>query len=252
MDDTRDFRARFGTFLDRAEDIYLRVLRASVLIIASIMILFAAWLALSSAYKLSRSPESVEEKVASVAPEELTAAELPDAVAAKSAGAKEASASSAQRQFYRDLVGRYYQLFRNRFEPYRQADDKRLTRDEFDDNFVGSAKKLNELATGALDFDSDQRDLKDLLTVMTAAADNPNTKGRLQKYQIAKKVRVANQVQRSRTEYRRGWDSFSTSCRDWYESPIGCASQRAVQVPYTETVYSMEFAKGTQSHSQIF
>lgn len=252
MSETREFRDRLSTFLDRAEHIYLRVLRASVLLIASIMVVFALWLAISSAYKLSRSPDSVTEEVASVAPEELVVASSPDVAEVEPADAKQPTASPAQRQFYSEFVGRYYQLFRNRFEPYRQAEDKRLTRDEFDDSFVGSAKKLSEVASGTLDFESDQRDLKELLRVMTAAAENPAIKGRLQRYQAAKKVRVAKQVQRSRTEYRRGWDRYSTACSNWYYSPIGCAVQRTVEVPYTQTVYSMEFPKGTQSHTQTF
>jgi hypothetical protein len=87
---------------------------------------------------------------------------------------------------------------------------------------------------------------------MSEAAVKPQTQQRLQQYKGAKKVRVGRKVQRSRTETRSGWNSYSTSCENWYLSPMGCSEQRSVQVPYTETVYGMQFPKGTQTHTQIF
>lgn len=78
------------------------------------------------------------------------------------------------------------------------------------------------------------------------------TRQRLQRYKAARKVRVGRRVQRTRTEYRQGWNRYSMDCPDWYYPPYGCSERRAVQVPYTETVYSMQYPEGTQSHSQIF
>ena len=57
-----EWRDRFGQALDRIEGVYLKVLRGVVLLVATVMILIAAWLALSGLYKMSRSPDSVEEK----------------------------------------------------------------------------------------------------------------------------------------------------------------------------------------------
>jgi hypothetical protein len=247
----RGWRSRVGTALDRAEHVYLRVLRAMILIIATLMIGFAAWLAVSSLYKMSRSPDSVEEKVASVQSDELVDAEL-EATRPLPAEAAKPVATPEQRRFYNDFASRYYGLYQARFEPFRQADDKQLSKDEFDDSFIGSEKRLEQVASGELDFENDSADLRTLLTVMTEAADKPTTRQRLEKYKRAHKVRVANKVQRTRTEYRRGWDSYATHCAGWYESPVGCAVQRSVQVPFTETVVTMEFPKGTQSHTDLF
>jgi hypothetical protein len=244
------WRERFGGMLDRAENIYLRILRAMILVIATLLIFYTAWLLVSSIYKMSRSPDSVEEEVASVQASELTDAEMPTAPTVTEPGKR--VASPEQQRFYQDFVSRYFDLFRNRFEPFRQPDDKRLSRDEFDDTFVNSAERLEAIAKGDVDFSSEAQDLRNLLATMTEAAEQPKTQERLRRYQKARKVRVANNVQRTRTEYRRGWDSYSTACANWYESPIGCAVSRSVAVPYTETVYSMEFPKGTQSHAQIF
>ncbi len=237
--------------LDRIESIYLKVLRAAVLVVATVMIVFAAWLALNGLYKISRSPESVQLKVASVQADEIVGAQAKvDSVAP--GNADEPTADPAQRQFYKDFISRYYDLYRTRFEAYRQAEDKRLTRDEFDDRFIDTEKRLAEIASRDLDFESDRDDLKALLTTMTTAADSSAARQRLQKYQSAKKVQMSTQVQRTRTETRSGWDSYSTSCENWYLSPAGCPTTRSASIPYMETVKSMEFPKDTQSYAQIF
>ena len=85
-----------------------------------------------------------------------------------------------------------------------------------------------------------------------AAAAKPTTIQRLKRYQTARKVPVKKQVERTRSQVVRGWDSNSMACTYWYESPIGCSVTRTVEVPYTETVTNMEYPAGTQSHTQIF
>jgi hypothetical protein len=157
-----------------------------------------------------------------------------------------------QKMFYVDFATRYYDLYRRSFEPFRQQDDKRLSKDEFDDSFIQTDKRLDAIRGGGLDFERDKADLGKLLTVMSEAAQKPQTQERLKKYKAARRVSVSKQVQRSRTETRRGWDRYSMACADWYQDPMGCAVTRSVDVPYTETVKSMEFPKGTQSHTQIF
>lgn len=242
-------RKQFGRTLDRAEAIYLEILRAVILIIATGLLAYAAWLGLWSLWKMAQSPSSVVEAPAVVVADELVNAEAQERAMPKQEGQQ---INPAQRRYYADFVKRYYGLFRTRFEPFRQQEDKQLTRDQFDDAFIESGARLQAAAKGELDFENDRADLEALLNVMTEAAGKQQTQQRLQKYKAATKVRVAKKVQRSRTEYRNGWDRYSTSCEDWYYQPYGCAVRRAVQVPYSETVYSMEFPEGTQSHTQIF
>lgn len=248
---TPGWREKFGTGLDRIEHIYLRILRAVILILATILIAYAAWLVVSSTYKISRSAESVKVAEASVQADEITSAQIEE-TQAPGAQPSEPVATPAQRAFYSDFLNRYYGLYRTRFEPFRQREDKTLTRDEFDDKFVRTAAKLEGLATGELDFGADSGDLRNLLAIITEAAAKPETVSRLERYRAAKKVRVPKKVQRTRTEFRRGWDSYSTACEGWFYAPIGCAVRRAVQVPYSETIYALEFPQGTQSHTQIF
>lgn len=243
-------RVRLSTIFDRAENIYLRVLRVTILILATLLILYTAYLVFSGLYRIGQSPDSVRTEVANVVANEIVDAEEITIESRESAG--EPVANASQRKFYADYVARYYKLFRTRFEPFRQPTDKILTRDEFDDNFVQSAARLQSVAEGMTDFAKDSADLESLLATMSAAAAEPKTGERLKRYRSAKKVPVKREVTKTRTEYRSGWNVYSTNCEGWYYSPVGCAERRAVQVPYTDTVTVMEFPKGTQSHSQIF
>lgn len=244
------FRERVGAALDRAEHIYLRVLRAAILVIATGLLLYSAWLGASGLWKVAQSPESVEEEVATVAADELTNAEMP--TPRRPDEEEGPRVDPNQQRYYAGFVNRYYNLYRSRFEAFRQNDDRQLSRGQFDDAFIDSQARLRAAASGELNFAADRNDLETLLQVMTEASEKPMTRQRLQRYKAARKVRVGRRVQRTRTEYRQGWDRYSMACSDWYYPPYGCPERRAVQVPFTETVYSMEFPEGTQSHTQIF
>lgn len=241
---------KLSDLFDRAEAVYLRVLRFTILVIATLLILYTLYLALSGLYGITRSPSSVREAVANVTANEIVDAE--EVLPKDAPGAKGPVVDPAQQKFYADFVARYYKLFRTKFEPFRQPEDKTLSRDEFDDYFVQSGARLRAVTAGEVNFASDSADLEALLATMMAATADPKGQQRLQRYKAARKVRVESKVQKTRTETRDGWDVYSTSCPYWYESPRGCPVQRTVDVPYTETVVSMEFPEGTQSHAQIF
>lgn len=243
--------ARAGALLDRAEFFYLRILRAAILIVATVLLIYALWLGISSLYKMSRSPSSVVEVQANVAADELTGARLP-AKRSLEEGSDEAVINPEHKKFYDGFAKRYYALFRSKFEPFRQSDDKRLNLNEFDDSFINTSARLEAIKDGELNFADDVSHLGGLMNVMTEAAQKPEAQKRLGGYRAAKKVPVTRKVQRTRTTYRSGWDTLSSNCPGWYESPIGCPVQRPVQTAYTEQVTTNEFPEGTQSHSDIF
>jgi hypothetical protein len=245
-------RVRAAAILDKAENFYLRVLRAVILVIATLLLIYAAWLAAASAYKISKSPDSVIEQEAVVSPDELTDAQMPTVRSGDPKAVSGPRVNPVQAAFYSTFVERYYSLYRSAFEPYRQREDKQLSKTEFDGAYLNTAARQKAIAGGQLDFDADRRDLEMLLTVMSAAATKPKTLQRLKRYQSARKVPVSERVQRSRTVMEQGWDSNSTACPYWYESPMGCSVSRAVEVPYTQTITRMQYPEGTQSHTQIF
>lgn len=251
-EDRSGFRGKLSRLLNRAEQVYLRLLRGVVLLLATILIGYALWLAAISLYKVTRSPDSVVEHKAEVSPGELVEATTPAPQLPALADQKAPQASAEEHRRYGRFVRSYFGLYRAKFERYKRGEDKSLSQDEFDDAFVQSQDRLTRIAEGKLSSEQDLTDLATLLTTMTAAADDPQTVKRLERYRGTAKVQVCNNVDRVRIEYRNGWDRYSTACSDWYMDPMGCAVRRAVEVPYQERVCSMQLPSGVASHTQVF
>ena len=247
-----NWRVRWSNALDRAEVVYLKILRAAVLLVATGLIAFAIWLGISGLIKVSRSPDSVVEKQAVVSADDLVNAPVVDDPTPESLEGKDPAPTAATRNAYRDRLNRYFEIYRTQFEPYRQPDDKQLSRDEFDDEYLKTNDRAMSVAMGNLNEQTDLAELDRLIAVVGEAAVSAKTIEALNKYKAAKKVQVRKSVERFRTELRQGWDSSSTACEDWYYRPYGCPVARAVSVPYTEQVSVMEFPKGTRSHAAIF
>lgn len=243
-------RSRGALALDRVERFYLTLLRGAVLVVATLILIWAAWLAVSSIYRIARSTDSVTERPVSVGPAELEPVKTSGPTDVGREGP--VVATPVEQKFYQDFVDRYYQLYRTKFEAFRRSEDKRLSRDEFDDNFVQSTKRMENVAGTPAAFVRDRNDLEALLTTMQPAADLPAIKAKLTEYQRAQRRTVERDVRRTRTETRRGWDSYSTDCANWFESPIGCAVNRKVSVPYTQKVRTTALPEGIASHTQIF
>lgn len=253
-DSTRQpWRERFSASLERIEAGYLKLLRAVILLMATGLIAVAAWLAISGIYKISRSPASVELAEANVAANEIV--ELPKvAEQPKSdpANPGKIMPSASVRDAYAKRRDAYFSLYRSQFETYRQPDDKQLSLAQFDDKYLATSERAQEVAEGSRDLESDLADLDKLIATMGEAANLDDTLNRLRNYKAAQKVDVRRTVEKSRTAYQRGWDSNSTSCAGWYEYPVGCAVMRPVTVPYKVTVTAKEFPKGTISHAALF
>lgn len=248
-DDQPTLRQKFGSGLDRLEHAYLRILRAAILVIATLLIVAAVLLAAYSLYRITRSPQSVVEQQASVAADEIVDAEQP---AEPRRQVTEAAVNPYYRNFYDRFIGEYHRLFRNRFEPFRQREDKQLSRTEFGDSLIQPTQRLDAIQKGELDFETDKSDLESLLAVMTSAAEHQTTQRRLRRYLNARKVQVCEDVQRTRALVQSGWDRYSMNCANWYEEPMGCPVTRTVQQPYTVRQCRMEYPPNTQSHAEIF
>lgn len=242
------FRGRFANALERLEATYLRVLRAAILLIATLLVIGAILLAGYSAYKMSLSPESVRVEPASVSASEIVNAKQPEIAAPP----QKAQVNLLYRNFYDRFIARYHRLFRNKFEPFRQREDKQLSVTEFGDSYIQPTQRLQAIEKGELNFEEDKADLESLLTVMTQAAELPVTQQRLKRYMNARKKQVCETVNRTRTVMESGWDPYSSNCPGWFEEPIGCPVTRAVEKPYTARECKMEFPANTQSHAEIF
>jgi len=256
MDDNEaahaNWRVRWSNTLDRIESVYLRILRAAVLLVATGLIAIAIWLGASGLIKLSRSPESVIEKEATVSADDLVNAPIIEEPTPAETEGRDPVPSAATRSAYRDRLNRYFEIYRTRFEPFRQADDKQLSRDEFDDQYLKTNDRAMSVARGSLNEEADLAELDRLIAVVGEASASAKTVESLNRYKAARKVQVRKAVEKFRTELRQGWDSDSTACDDWYYRPYGCPAVRTVTVPYTEQTMVMEYPKGTRSHAAIF
>ncbi|WP_340316369.1 hypothetical protein [Rhizorhabdus argentea] len=250
MKEPADAVASRAGILDRVENAYLKLLRALVLIVATLLIITAIVMGASSAVKILKSAEDVVQKPAVVTAEEVAA--LPAVTDAESQKTNAVEELATERRFYSHFIRRYHQLFRTKFEPYRQSDDKQLGEAEFGDTFIMPENRLGAIASGELSFRTDQADLEALIQAMTEVSTRADVISKLNGYRGAHKVNTCANVNRTRTTYRNGWDSYSTVCSDWYKDPIGCPVRRPVITDYVERVCSMQYPKGTRSHAELF
>ncbi|WP_138983943.1 hypothetical protein [Sphingomonas elodea] len=233
-------RGGFAAMLDRMENVYLAVLRAGALLIATLLLAYAAWLGVSGLYKVSRDVKSVKEAVASVSAEDVASVDLK----AQEAKAKQAAdPMRQQRSFYQGFAKRYLALYRSKFEPFQQPDDAKLTDQEFTSLFVDMDGRLTAIERGDLDFAQDKGDLEALLKAVTGAADLKVTKDRLQAYRRAKKVQVARTVTEMKTErYCSYYGYYIDSCISW--------STR--EVPVSRTVTETRLPDGIVYPADLF
>lgn len=234
---------KLARFLNRAESVYLRVLRASTLVIATLFVIFAAWLVVSSLYNLSRDPSAVEEVPAEVSPEEIANIPQNGTQVTSEESKQKIDPTSEARAFYKDFSSKYFAVFREGYEPFRQPSDIKLTLDAFDKAFVHSAARVEGVRDGSLDFERDKADLEKLLPAMQAAANLPQTKDRLSSYKKAKKTRVENKVNKTRDErYCAYYGYYIDECIAWDTRTVS----------YTDTEVEMQLPKGVVSHTDAF
>jgi hypothetical protein len=224
------------------------MLRAIILVVGTGLLIYAAGLAVISLYNISRSPDSVVEETARVAPDDLVGAELPERPLPSDPN--RSRENPQQRAAYERIARLYYSVFRVRFERYRQPDDQRLSYGDFNNRYVDTAARMAAVGRGDVNFDNDISDLTGLVRTVAAASLLPGTRQRLESYRNARRVQVCQNVQRTRISMEPGWNSYGTDCPNWYEN-LGCPTQRPVQTPYTARECSMRFPDGTQSHLQI-
>lgn len=231
---------RLSIKASRTEAVFLSILRYSVLLIAAIALGATALFFGFGASQQVGSTEVEAEPVAlvstDVAPEHQ---QKPAQPTEKSAQAK-AGVTQAVKKATANL-------FRTKFQKFQRPDAKIAEKQIVD--FVWTDDRITafgELA-GRLE-DANGMPLAETEAVMlnalsltgTASQNVPFAK-RLAAFRDAKKINVCNDEIRSRRRTISTWDSYSTSCPYWYDSPIGCSSTRVVSEPYSERVCKMQY-----------
>lgn len=233
--------ARAKEILNRLEGVYLAAIRAISLVAATLLVVFAIWLAVSGLYKSSRDVGSVEEQPAMVSPEDVANIDLRDAT--KAAATPTSDPAAPARQYYSDFAKRYYTLFKAQFEQFKKPDDQPLDQNLFDRRYLSSSDRVQAVKEGEIDFARDRADLESLLDTMTAVASNPKTVGRLRTYKSAKKVPVTRTVSGTRSE------RYCYYYSDYFGQ---CGVYDTRTVPYTRKVQELKLPAGIVSHSDLF
>ncbi|WP_016744593.1 hypothetical protein [Rhizorhabdus wittichii] len=236
-------RSKLGQFFDRLEKVYLGAVRVLALVFATIIVIYAAWLALSGTYKVSKDVELVKEKPAIVSAEDVANVKIPTAEDRAKVEAEKADPLAAERRYYKDFAKRYHGLFKQRFEAYRQPGDEPVPAEAFEKGALGTEARLARIGEGDLDFAKDKTQLEALLKAMTDAAVLPATVERLTKYKGAKKTEVTRQIRSTRTE---------TYCAEYYYYIDGCMRYGSREVPVTRSETTLELPKGVVSYIELF
>ncbi|MEH3108243.1 MAG: hypothetical protein PGN09_13510 [Sphingomonas fennica] len=204
---------RFARLVDKMESIYLAALRVLALGVATILLVYAAWLGASGLYKLSRDASSIKEQPAAVATAEITGIDMSKP---REEASPQVDPLQRERAFYKQFVDRYFGLYRARFERFAQPDDAKVNRSQFEQRFVQIDTRLQSIESGDIRFDADRADLESLLAGMSAAAETDVTKARLQSYQAARKTKVTRTIRDTRTEqYCSYYGYYTGSCLSW-------------------------------------
>jgi hypothetical protein len=236
-----DLRVRSKRALTRVEGVYLGALRAVTLIIATGMLAYVAWLAITGAYRSSRDVETVVEAPANVTAEEL--AELSFAYSGEGGTSPASTQSAKEDKFYKNFLAKYFKLYQTKFEAFKQPSDNAMSKDNFDEKFVHTGERVKAIQDGDLNFAKDEADLQTLYQVIEQAAEIDATKAQLKKYKSTQRQRVEKKIRKTRIEsYCSYYGYYIDACID-YDTR---------EVPYTETVVSMQLPKGVRSYTEIF
>jgi hypothetical protein len=227
------------TTADRLETVYLAVLRIMVLIIATLALMVAIWIAGDGLRSLMTSTEVKAKEVSVSGAEVLQASRDKESVAAAldEAAAPEVPKEVRDRHaaFMKATFGPYHQLYAQTSTAFRKPEDKTLTQVQLAERLGYDLQSYaaGESMTVKL-FVEDADYSAALLTAAKEVVADAGYRAKLAKYKAAQKTAKACRTEQRR---RRGWNVYSTSCDGWWQSPIGCPVIVETPVQVCEPAY---------------
>ena len=240
-----------GRQADGTEARFLSLLRHSVLLIAALLLVFAAgFLAYGLWQQIGR--DSVDSQKVTISNDDV-APPLSEATSAA------IPVANSKRQLPVEVRKRTLSIYRSKFQPFERGGTARRVEDLL--TLIWPETRLrafDALQVGGLvdsagkPFPDSTQLMLDGLFKVEQASRGPAFQAQLIAYRNAKQVRVCTDKVRMRSREVSGWDTFSTACDNWYVSPIGCASTRTIQEPTLENVCEMKFPDDLSSPSRSF
>ncbi|MBP8246434.1 MAG: hypothetical protein KAX56_06175 [Phenylobacterium sp.] len=236
----------------RVEVAYLGALRFVMLIIATIVVLTALFFLFDGARKLATSTTVVEAPIG-VAPSEVISAVATEKQTTTTAqGDTSQVDSAASRTFMAFMNGNftpYYNSYVALAKRYNKPEDRLLTRNELATGLGYTVDAYSDGTEASVRrFVQDAAYAKQLNATAAALITDTRVAGQLRKYQAAQKT-----AQSCSTIYqpRRVWDSSSTGCEGWWQSPVGCSVIRRMPVQQCVPAYPDGITSPAQAFLQM-
>lgn len=178
-------------FVDRAEALYLKILRWIAIIVATGMLAFAAWNGLSSGFNYVQTLQSLEvEPVAVSAADMVAAATRPKTNGASKQSTVETESKELPPSIYDAHAKKMYEIWKTSFEPYRPKGDPRLTFADFSEwyktEYINGTLRVHDVIDFVLYEDRTNADLESSIEVLAKAAIDPRVVARMKAFKTGK------------------------------------------------------------------
>lgn len=177
--------------IDKAEALYLRILRWIAIIVATVMLAFAAWNGLSSAINYLQTLQTIEVRPVTVTEADMVAAATPpktDAVPVRAT--VETESKKLPPSIYNVHAQKMYQVWKTEFEPYRPQNDPALTFADFSEwyqtEYINGTLQKHGVLDWVLYEDRTKADLEISVEVLAKAAKDPAVIARMKAFQAGK------------------------------------------------------------------
>lgn len=177
--------------VDKAEALYLRILRWIAIIVATLMLAFAAWNGLSSVINYVQTLQTVEvEPVAVTEADMVAAATPPQTDAAPERATVETESKKLPPSIYDVHAKKMYQVWKTEFEPYRPQSDPALTFADFSEwyqtEYINGTLRKHDVLDWVLYEERTKADLEASVEVLAKAAKDPAVVARMKAFQAGK------------------------------------------------------------------
>jgi hypothetical protein len=177
--------------VDKAEALYLRLLRWIAIIIATFLLAFAAWNGLSSAFNYVQTLHAVEVKPVAVTEADMVAAATPPKTdAAPVRATVEGESKKLPPSIYDVHAKKMYKVWKTEFEPYRPQSDPALTFADFSEwyqtEYINGTLRKHDVLDWVLYEERTKADLEASVEVLAKAAKDPAVVARMKAFQAGK------------------------------------------------------------------
>lgn len=229
---------RFLSGADRLEVIYLATLRIIVLVFATVALAVAGFIALDGLRSFFTSTKVETDKVTVAASEvaaEIAQKQKEKDAALKGEAVESDEAKKAQARFLNGPFKAYYAVYRASATKYNKSEDPVLTAAQLADELGYSIEAFSKSEDSTVTAFAANADFGAQITAAAKEASaSPAYVQQLVRYRSAEKT-----AKSCSTKYvnRRVWDSYSTACDGWWQSPIGCPAIRPMPTQVCQPAY---------------